>query len=47
MWGGLQRERGFMWATAAWLGILSMLYAIIYVIVWMISGLLALGQKLL
>jgi hypothetical protein len=47
MWGGLQRERGFMWATAAWLGILSMLYAIIYVIVWMVSGLLELGQKLL
>jgi len=47
MWGGLQRERGFLWATGMWLGMLSMLYAIIYAIVWIVSSLLALGQKML
>ncbi len=47
IWGGLQRERGFIWVTAALLLMLTTLYSIIYVIVWIISCALALGQKLL
>ena len=47
IWGGLQRERGFIWVTAALLVMLSVLYSIIYIVVWIMTHLLALGQKLL
>ena len=47
IWGGLQRERGFIWFTASLLFMLSFLYSIIYIVVWIISGLLDLVQKLL
>ncbi len=46
IWGGVQRERGFFWVTAALILMLTFMYSFIYIIVWTVSCALALGQKL-
>jgi hypothetical protein len=47
MWGGLQRGRGLICVTAVLLGMLTILYSIIYIFVWIVGCVLALGQKLI
>ena len=44
-WGGLQRERGLIWVTSLLLGLLSLLYAFIFCMVWLLSSLWDLVHK--
>ena len=46
IWGGLQREHGFLWGTALLLFMLTILYAYIYILVWIVGALVFLWHKI-